>query len=135
MNRIPLSLLDHIIFLYWRESRRRLRFALRGLMKEEANQHSCHLSTPCIVNHVLATHCYRSNSTPSIVQSYSLWLLGWLSEFLWHKIQKGHAAPDKSLKGRNDEEKKKGKEEYLHRDKTHTYKYKRTGWGLPSRSS
>ena len=61
-------------------------------------------------------------------------MVGWLSEFLWHKVQKGHAAPDKSLKGRNDE-KKKGKEEYLHRDKTHTYKYKRTGWGLPSRSS
>ena len=33
-------------------------------------------------------------------------MVGWLSEFLWHKVQKGHAAPDKSLKGRNDEKKK-----------------------------
>ena len=32
-------------------------------------------------------------------------MVGWLSEFLWHKAQKGNAVPDKSLKGSNDEKK------------------------------
>ena len=56
-------------------------------------------------------------------------MVGWLSEFLWHKAQKGNAVPDKSLKGSNDEKKKKVKRNTF-RDKTHTYKYKRTGWFL-----
>ena len=59
------------------------------------------------------------------------WLVEWV--FMAQGPKRTCCATQKSLKENND--KKKGKEEYIHKDNTHTYKYKRSGWGLPSRNS